>query len=318
MIKRYFDFINENYGGFSSLAEYIEHLAKDNEYAKSVISDFTKDINPNVRIANAINSLDNHTQELILKMIQDEQSDIKPEKEVEVTPITSTRFDESQQTGGKNIFKCFLKVISALGQKDCEIDWNYVPQNYLALFITNDVDTEQMKSIMSRYLYFDNFIKSQTEISNTSKLYFGIKNDMYLDYGVMVDGRMICLGKFLLTQGTYNFIMTLDLKSATNLKKFLVGLDLSKLSILSKVKSIMKDYFPGQSDDKISPTINGDVISYGFQGLGNWDNGQMDMGELDNIKSNLRSFFMQNKWSDKIQFNVIPSDQWVFINIKFK
>jgi hypothetical protein len=92
----------------------------------------------------------------------------------------------------------------------------------------------------------------------------------------------------------------------------------TKLNILSKVKSVMVDYFPGQSDSKSNPTINGDVISYGFQGLGNWDNGQIDMGELDNIKSNLRSFFMQHKWSDKIQFNVTPSDHWVFINVKLK
>jgi hypothetical protein len=95
-------------------------------------------------------------------------------------------------------------------------------------------------------------------------------------------------------------------------------MDLSKLSIYSKLKSVMKDYFPGQSESKLKPTINGDVISYGYEGLGNWDNGQLDSGELENIKNNFRSFLMQYKWSDKTQFNVIPSDHWVFINIKIK
>ena len=318
MLKKYIEFIYENWGGFNSLPEYIEYLSKDNEYAKQVISEFTKEVNPDVRIANAVNTLDKHTQEVILKMIVDEKSGVVPETDISVNSYTSTRVDESQQTAGKNIFKCFLKVVSALGQKNCEINWKKTPQNYLCLFITEQVDLEQVKGIMSRYLYFDNFVKSQFSESKIVKLYYGIKNDMNVEYGVIIDEKQFMLGSFLLTQGTYNFVMTLDLKSATNIKKFLVSFDLSKLNILSKVKSAMSDYFPGQSDSKIEPTISGDIISYGFQGLGKWDNGQIDSGEIENIKNNIRSFLMQHKWSDKIQFNVIPSDHWVFVNIKLK
>jgi hypothetical protein len=80
----------------------------------------------------------------------------------------------------------------------------------------------------------------------------------------------------------------------------------------------MVNFFPGQSESKLEPTITGDIISYGFQGLGNWDNGNLDSGEVDNIKNNFRSFLMQYKWSDRVQINVIPSDHWVFINIKIK
>jgi hypothetical protein len=318
MLKKYIEFISENHGGFDSLPEYIEYLSKDNEYALNVISEFTKDIDPTVRIANAVNTLDEHTQKIILKMIEDEKSDVKPEKEIGVTSYTSTRFDESQQTGGKNIFKCFLKVVSALGQKNSQIDWEKTPDDFLAIFVTDSVDLEQTKGIMSRYLYFDNFIKSNKTESTTAHLYFGIKSNLNVEYGIIVDGKSYFLGSFLLTQGTYNFIMTLDLKSATNLKKFLVSMDLSKLNIYSKLKSVMKEFFPGQSESKLKPTINGDVISYGFKGLGSWDNGQLDSGELENIKTNLRSYLMQYKWSDKIQFNVIPSDHWIFINIKLK
>jgi hypothetical protein len=80
----------------------------------------------------------------------------------------------------------------------------------------------------------------------------------------------------------------------------------------------MKDFFPGQSDGKLNPTINGDIISYGFEGLGKWDNGQIDPNELENVKNNLRTHLMQFKWSDKLQFSVTPSNNWVFINIKIK
>lgn len=318
MLKRYTDFIKENYGGFDTLAEYIEYLSKDNEYARHIVSEFTAEIDPDVKISNAVNTLDKHTQELILKMIQDEKSNIKPEDEITVNSYTSTTVYESQETGGRNIFKCFLKIISALGQKNSQINWKMTPDNFLGMFVTDQVNVEELKGVMSRYLYFDNFIKSKSLSAKFAKLYYGIKDDLNIEYGLIIDQNNFTLGSFSLTQGTYNFIMTLDLKSATNLKKYLVSLDLSKLNIVSKVKSVMKDFFPGQSESKLEPTITGDILSYGFKGLGKWDNGQMDMGELDNIKNNLRSYLMQYKWSDKIQFNVVPSDHWVFINIKFK
>ena len=318
MLKKYLQFIKENFGGFDTLGEYIEYLAKDNEYAKHIISEYTKEIDPTVKTSNAVNVLDKHTQELILKMIEDEKTNVKPEDEVTVNSYTSTTVYESQETGGRNIFKCFLKIISALGQRNSQINWKMTPDNFLCMFVTDQVNVEELRGIMSRYLYFDKFIKSHPTSSKFAKLYYGVKDDLYFEYGVMIDHNNFTLGSFLLTQGTYNFIMTLDLKSATNLKKYLVSLDLSKLSILSKVKSVMKDFFPGQSESKLEPTITGDIISYGFQGLGKWDNGQVDMGELDNIKNNLRSHLMQYKWSDKIQFNVIPSDHWVFLNIKIK
>jgi hypothetical protein len=314
-LKTYSQFINESFKGFDTLGEYIEYLSKDNEYAQNLISEYIVDVDPTVRIANAVNTLDTHTQELILKLIQSEN---RPSEPVEVTPHTSIRYDESNQTGGKNIFKCFLKVMSAIGQKNCEIDWQKVSEDYLGIFITDSVDVEQTKNVMSRYFYFDKFIKSQTHQSTTVNLYYGVKSDLNLEYGVIIDGGMISLGQFLLTQSAYNFVMTIDLKSAQNLKKFLVSLDLNRLNILSKIKSAMKDFFPGQSNSKLKPTIQNEIISYGFQGLGKWDNGQIDTGELENIKTNLRTYLMQYKWSDKIQFNVIPSDHWIFINIKLK
>jgi hypothetical protein len=280
-----------------------------------VISEYTKGIDPTVRIANAVNTLDKHTQELILKLIQSEDSPAEP---VEVTPLTSISYNESNQTGGKNIFKCFLKVLSALGQKDCQINWQKVPDNYLALFITNPVDFELAKTVMSRYLYFDNFIRQSSGQTSIAKLYFGITDDLYLKYGFLIDDKPNLLGQFLLTQGTYNYIMTMDLKSSENLKKFLVALTPKRLNILSKIKSVMKDFFPGSSDSKIKPTIQNEIITYGFQGLGKWDNGIIDAGELSNIKSNLQQFLVQFPWTDDVQYNITSSEGWVFFNLKIK
>jgi hypothetical protein len=318
MIKQYFDFLYEDFDGYKTRAEYIEALSKNNDYAKNLIAEYTKDIDADIRIANAVNTLDTHTQKLIIKMIKDEKLGIRPEKEISVNTYTSTTMNESDDFGGKNIFKCFLKVLSALGQKDCDVDWKKTPKDYLCLFITDSVNIEQLKGVMSRYLYFDMFIQKTKELDGNVELYFGIKSDLNVEYGVNISGRPYKLGSFILTQGTYNYIMTFNLKSASNLKKFLVYLDLPKLTIMSKVKTAIQGYFPGQSESKIEPTITGDVITFAYQGLGKWDNNQIDEGELNNIKNNLRSHLMQFKWSEQLQFNINPSNSWIFINIKIK
>ncbi len=318
MIKRYPSFIKETYQGFPTKSHFIANKAKDSEYVRYLISDYTKDINPNVNVEKAVSTLDDYTQDLIIKMIGDYESNTRSQDEIDVTPITSLTYNESQQIGGKNLFTCFLKVISALGQKDCEIDWQIIPDDYIALFVSDTIPIEDLKGVLSRYLYFDDFFKSKQVTDRFGRLYWGVKTDLTIEYGIYLDRVQNQLGNFSLTIGTYNYVMTQNLKSATNLKKLLVGLDLKKLSIASKVKEVMKDYFPGESDNKTKPRIDGDVISYGFDNLGKWDNNNVDSGELENIKTNLRNHLMQFKWSDQIQFNVIPSNGWIFLNIKIK
>jgi hypothetical protein len=317
MLKKFNQFILENYQGFKNKAEYIENLAKENDFAKNVIAEFTQNVDPTVRISNAVNTLDDHTQDVIIKMIEDEKIGKRDPNEVEANPIVSMNYNESEQIGGKNLFNCFMKIVSAVGKKSTDVNWESVPDHFLVLYITENIEPQLLQEVMNRYLYFDNFSKKNLNSPNNSKLYWGLKSDMTVVYGVITD-KPLMMGSFALTQGTYNYILTLNLKSATNFKKFLVGLDLNKLSIYSKLKSVLLNYFPGQSDTKLKPTVNGDVISYSYQGLGNWDNGILDAGELDNIKSNLRNYLMQFGWSDQVQFNVNNSDSWVFMNLKIK
>ena len=84
MIKNYNQFIKESFGGFRTMGEYIESLSKDNDYALNIISQYTQDIDPTVRIANVINLLPKSTQELILKLIKDEKTGREEPKEADV------------------------------------------------------------------------------------------------------------------------------------------------------------------------------------------------------------------------------------------
>lgn len=77
MILKFNQFLNESFRGFNSIADYLANIAEDSDYARRVISDFTKDIDPSVKVSNALNTLDKPTLEIILKMIEDENKDIQ-------------------------------------------------------------------------------------------------------------------------------------------------------------------------------------------------------------------------------------------------
>ena len=56
MIKKYIDFIKES-DDFNSLGEWIESLY-DDEYVKNIVNRYIKDIDGDIRLSNAINTLD--------------------------------------------------------------------------------------------------------------------------------------------------------------------------------------------------------------------------------------------------------------------
>ena len=80
----------------------------------------------------------------------------------------------------------------------------------------------------------------------------------------------------------------------------------------------MKDFRPGYSEKSLFPILRDRIFTFGYYGVGRWDNGVLDEGELMNIKNNLRTFLSKYKWSEKVMINVNPDRFWVYINIKLK
>lgn len=319
MIKRYFDFISENQDNFDTIGEYIENLSKDDEYALNIISQYTQDIDPTIRLANAINLLDKHTQDFILKMILDHKLDKEEQKEPVVTAYTDANLSESNTTlGGKNLLKCFLRVITALGQKNIQPDFKNTPESFITIFKTPLISVEDIKSVMSRYQYFAQFLNNLDYTQNESQIYYGITTNLNFQYGLLNEEQILPFGEFKLTKGIINYLLTLDSPSIINFKKFLINLDLNKLVLISKIKNEMKNFRPGQSQHKSSPVINGDILTFGYYGIGKWDNGKMDESEIENIKQNFRSFLIPFKWSDKVQISVTSNDFWLYLNFKLK
>ena len=225
---------------------------------------------------------------------------------------------ESQTIAGKNTFKCFLKVLTALGLKDTKPNWEKTPDNFIIFFKTQEIDITNVKSIMGRYNHFDAFLNEINYTHNDCQLYYGFKCDMTFEYGISTDDQIIPIGKFKLTTGIINYLLTLSSPSSVNLKRELIHLDINKLSLICKIKTEMMKFVPGMSDKKSNPIINDNIISFGYYGIGKWENGKMDSVDLESIKIKFKAFLSKYKWSEKVQISISSNQFWVYLNIKIK
>jgi hypothetical protein len=148
-------------------------------------------------------------------------------------------------------------------------------------------------------------------------LYFGIKCDGTFEYGIAYD-KLNPIGQFKITSSIVKWIITLESKSAASLKKEIVNLSSNDIILLGKIKNDMKDFKPGYFEKESKPTISDKVISFGYYGVGKWDNGKLDEGELMNIKNNFSSWVMSKKWGQKVLISVKPHSFWLYLSIKLK
>ena len=59
-------------------------------------------------------------------------------------------------------------------------------------------------------------------------------------------------------------------------------------------------------------------MTFGYYGVGKWDNGKLDVGEFENIKNNFKIWLSKFKWSEKILVSVTNNSFWVYFNFKLK
>lgn len=313
MIRKYNQFLKESFGGFKTMGEYIENLSKDNDYALNIISQYTQDFDPKIRLANVVNLLPKSTQDLILKLIIDDKSGKEEPKDVDVIAYTDVKLNESIETlGGKQILRCFLKVITALGQKTILYKPELTPNDFIFYFDTDLLKINDVKSVMSRYKFFDDVVNKIDYTFDFCNLYYGITNDLKFQYGIRTENELLKIGQFDINTSVLKFLLLLDSPSANSLKKQISTLNLNQLKLMSKIKSSMVDFNPGTFKKKIKPVITDNVISYSY-----FDS-NIDINEIQNIKSNFKSFLIPFRWSEKVQVNVSITGNYLFFNIKLK
>jgi hypothetical protein len=318
MIKRYLEFIKEDFNGFNTLGEWIESLVND-EYVRNIVARYTKDSDHSVDLSNAINILDDKTKQEIKAQIDHYLENGIEEKEPQFLVSTDLEpLTESEITvAGKGIFISFLKSLTSLGQKEIQPSWEKCPDGFLLFYHYPNLQSEDVKQVFSRFKSLTRYLDMVDYQKNETDLYFGIKCDGNFEYGVHYD-VLKPIGQFKLNSSVIKWICQIESKSAHSLKKELVNLSLADLITLGKIKLDMKGFNPGYHESKDVVKIQDKIISFGYKGLGKWDNGKFDEGEFMNIKNNFTTWVMTKRWGGKVLISVKPTSYYVYIHIKLK
>ena len=318
MIKRYLEFIKENLNGFNSLGEWIESLMND-EYVRNIIARYTKDSDHSIDLSNAINILDDKTKQEIKAQIDYYLENGIEEKEPQFLISTDLEpLTESEITvAGKGIFMSFLKSLTSLGQKEVQPSWEKCPDGFLLFYHYPNLQSEDVKQVFSRFKSLTRYLDIIDYQKNETDLYFGIKCDGNFEYGVHYD-VLKPIGQFRLSQSVIKWICQIESKSASSLKKELVNLTLADVITLGKIKTDMLTFNPGYHEKKLSPMLKDRVISFGYFGVGRWDNGKIDEGELMNVKNNFTTWLLTKRWGSKVLISVKPNSFWLYLHLKLK
>ena len=318
MIKRYLEFIKENLNGFNSLGEWIESLMND-EYVRNIVSRYTKDSDHSIDLSNAINILDDKTKQEIKAQIDYYLENGIEEKEPQFLISTDLEpLTESEITvAGKGIFISFLKSLTSLGQKEVQPSWEKCPDGFLLFYHYPNLQSEDVKQVFSRFKSLTRYLDIIDYQKNETDLYFGIKCDGNFEYGVHYD-VLKPIGQFRLSQSVIKWICQIESKSASSLKKELVNLTLADVITLGKIKTDMLTFNPGYHEKKLLPMLKDRVISFGYFGVGRWDNGKIDEGELMNVKNNFTTWLLTKRWGSKVLISVKPNSFWLYLHLKLK
>lgn len=334
MIKRYLQFIKEDLGDFDSLGQRIESLIGD-QYIRNIVARYTQDTHPSINLANAIDILEDKTKAEIKQQVDQYLERGIPEREPSIISSIDTTglLSESIQTqvgaqsqsqsqtevspAGKGIFTSFLKALTALGKKESTPVWSECPAEFLLYYGFSDLESEVVKQIFSRFRSLSKYLFLVDYQQNHLSLYFGVTNLGEIEYGIKYQQRFP-MGQFKLSPSNLKWLLSTESKSAQSLKKEIVNLNYADFLVLGQIKRDMKEFTPGYSEKSLFPILRDRIFTFGHYGVGRWDNGVLDQGEYENIKTNFTNWLMQKKWSSKVLISVKPQSFWLYFHIKLK
>lgn len=333
LIKKYLEFIKESSEDFNSVGEWVKSLS-DDSYILNIVNRYIddyrdlyngKDVNSDIDLENAINLLDDKAKLEIKQQIDSYLENGIEEKEPIILPSTETSelLGESVEAqsevtvAGKGIFTSFLKCLTALGQKESNPNWSECPEEFLIYYSFQNLESEVVKQIFSRFKSLTRYLHLIDYQQNQLNLYFGVNISGQFEYGFKYD-KQFPIGQFKLSQSVIKWLLSIESKSAQSLKKEIVNLNYAELITLGQIKSDMKSFTPGYFEKKLNPMLRDKVITFGYYGVGRWDNGKLDEGEFQNLKSNFTNWLMSKKWGSKVLISVKPESFWLYFHIKLK
>ncbi|MEN6292179.1 MAG: hypothetical protein ABFD07_09245 [Methanobacterium sp.] len=131
-IKKYIEFILESQES-QSIGGWIESVADD--YVLNLVSQYIQDVEPSVRLSNAIDILPDFEKEELSKKVKDYIGGVEQPQDVDMVAIVDSGELLENLQAGRNVFKSFLKLLTAMGLKEHQPDWSKTPQEFLIYFL---------------------------------------------------------------------------------------------------------------------------------------------------------------------------------------
>lgn len=315
MILKNFSIFKEN-KKYNSIGEHIESIIKDDKYLLMIASNYLNNKDTNIRLANAINTLDHFKATELLNTILNAKSkgenldSIKEDKFAEI----SEKIDYEVVSGGKNIFKSFLKLITSLGLKEIEINWNKCPKNYLFYIQYENIDSIVLKSVInSRFKSLEHISNDLDYTKNECHLYYGINTDMNFEYGI-ISQESKNLGLFKVNKSNFDWLLTLDSLSFLNFKKHLVHFTYDHILLFAKLKKDISKFLGKEPDVK----FDNNQIVINYKSHGKWLDGIIDSDSFLRFKEDFKNWFKKYKWSTSLLYRVeaINNEMKIYLKIK--
>ena len=315
MILRKFSLFKENQK-YNSIGEYIEELVGDDKYLLMIASNYLENKDTDIKLANAINTLDHFEANQLLDRILKIKSKGEDNKEAEVSGFVkiSESLDSDKNFGGKNIFKSFLKLITSLGLKEVEIKWNKCPKNYLFYIQYENVDSIVLKSVInSRFKSLEHISDSLDYTKNECHLYYGINTNMMFEYGIISETTKN-LGVFKVSKSIFDWLLTLDSLSFLNFKKYLVHFTYDHILLFAKLKKDIDKFL--NKEPEILFDNKHFIIK--FKSHGKWIDGNIDSEYYLKFKEEFKNWFKKYKWSINFLYRIEALNNEIVIYLKIK
>lgn len=302
MIKKFNLFIRENI----EFGEYVEKQMKD-ENINRLILPYIKDSEKDLKIANAINILDQDKKDEIKNIIDNYlENGLSNKTDISVSTVI--------ESSGKGVFNTFLKALSAISATSIV---RKIKKDFLLFYTIEYIEPELLTQIFERFKSLSHYIVD-LEVNEKVSLFYGINYQLTIEYGLMIQETKYVFGNFKLNRTNIDELKNSGFKSAQLIKKDLESIDFSSLQIITKIvkdiDSIPIIDFKKKSDISII-NLN---LKFGYYGIGTWKNGEMDKQDFTKYKETINKWITKSKWKDNVLYKVYCKDFWFVIEIKIK
>ncbi len=271
-----------------SIGRWLEERIVGDPYLRHVTAPFLSEIDPTIRLANAIDMLSDFDKRQVFNAVVRHRDGRK----------TNESAEPQTPTGGKNVFKSFLKCITSLGLSNLN---KLAKPGFLIYFETHECAEDLVMQSVARFRSLSSMYAA-AKVGNV-KLFYAIDSNLIFSYGISHSAGQFTLGAYTLNKSAFVWLQALSSPSSAQIRAELYKTGWESIVLFKKLMRFMQEYPLGEKG-KSTSVLDAGTLCFSYHGVSKWDNGVMDQGEYSNIKSNLKTRLSSTPWHDRVLVRV--------------